>query len=100
VNRRGFLGGLAGILAAGVAPAAVGSQILMPVRRIAVPESGLVAFTRWQDQMSMALLADQQRVVTAYYRALMDGVACIDTPRIGGGIDRKWISARELYRAT
>jgi hypothetical protein len=36
MNRRGFLTGMAGILAAGVAPAAVGSNILMPIRQIAV----------------------------------------------------------------
>lgn len=34
LNRRGFL---AGILAAGVAPAAIGSGILMPVRKIVRP---------------------------------------------------------------
>lgn len=41
MNRRGFL---ASILAAGVAPAAVGSGILMPVRpQIAVPEGFTLA---------------------------------------------------------
>lgn len=35
MNRRGFL---AGILGAGVAPAVVGSGVLMPVRKLAVPE--------------------------------------------------------------
>lgn len=34
MNRRGFL---AGILSAGFAPAAIGSVVLMPVRRIAAP---------------------------------------------------------------
>lgn len=34
LTRRGFLKGMAGILAAGVAPAAVGSNILMPVRKL------------------------------------------------------------------
>lgn len=37
MNRRGFLTGMAGILAAGVAPAAVGSNILMPIRQIIKP---------------------------------------------------------------
>ena len=37
MNRRGFL---AGILAAGAAPAFVGSSVLMPVRKIILPESG------------------------------------------------------------
>jgi hypothetical protein len=38
MNRRGLLGG---ILAAGVAPAFVGSSILMPVRQIVVPDARL-----------------------------------------------------------
>jgi hypothetical protein len=36
MNRRGFLGA---ILAAGVAPAFVGSRVLMPVRRLVAPGS-------------------------------------------------------------
>lgn len=39
MNRRGFLRGIAGILAAGVAPAVIGSNILMPVRKILLPDS-------------------------------------------------------------
>jgi hypothetical protein len=35
-TRRTFLSGLAGILASGFAPAAVGSQVLMPVRKVAM----------------------------------------------------------------
>jgi hypothetical protein len=35
MNRRGFL---ASILAAGVAPAAIGSGVLMPIKRIVLPE--------------------------------------------------------------
>lgn len=38
MNRRGFLKGMSGILAAGVAPAVVGSGILMPVRAVVAPE--------------------------------------------------------------
>ena len=36
-SRRGFLQGMAGILAAGVAPAAIGSNILMPVKKLWTP---------------------------------------------------------------
>ena len=36
-SRRGFLKGMAGILAAGVAPAAIGSGILMPIRNLWTP---------------------------------------------------------------
>lgn len=39
MRRRGFL---ASILAAGVAPAAIGSGILMPARKIIVPASGFL----------------------------------------------------------
>lgn len=42
MNRRGFLGGLAGIFAAGFAPAAIGSGVLMPVRKVALPALNLV----------------------------------------------------------
>lgn len=36
-TRRNFLKGIAGILAAGVAPAAIGSGILMPIRQLWTP---------------------------------------------------------------
>lgn len=39
IGRRGFLGGLSAILASGFAPAAVGSDVLMPVRSIILPET-------------------------------------------------------------
>jgi hypothetical protein len=39
MNRRGFLGS---ILAAGYAPAAIGSGVLMPVRKVWVPEQHFV----------------------------------------------------------
>lgn len=41
MNRRGFIGGLAGILAAGHAPASIGSGVLMPVKKVWVPEHPL-----------------------------------------------------------
>lgn len=37
-TRRNFLGGLAGIFAAGFAPAAIGPGVLMPTRKIVAPE--------------------------------------------------------------
>ncbi len=37
MQRRTFLKGMAGILAAAVAPAYIGSKILMPVRELVVP---------------------------------------------------------------
>lgn len=44
MNRRGFL---AGILAAGVAPAFVGSKILMPVKRIITPWDHQIPWKIW-----------------------------------------------------
>ena len=38
MNRRSFITGMAGILAAGYAPAFVGSSVLMPVRKVRVAE--------------------------------------------------------------
>lgn len=46
MNRRNFLGGMAGILAAGFAPAAIGSGVLMPARKILVPEDFPDFYTR------------------------------------------------------
>jgi len=37
MNRREFLKGLSGILAAGVAPAYIGAEVLMPVKKIWAP---------------------------------------------------------------
>lgn len=42
IGRRNFLKGMAGILAASVAPAAIGSGILMPVRQIWTPSTTVV----------------------------------------------------------
>ena len=42
MNRRSFITGIAGILAAGYAPAFVGSNVLMPVRKIWTPEGRFV----------------------------------------------------------
>lgn len=46
VTRRGFLKGMAGILAAGFAPAAIGSDILMPIKKIVLlePTVSMVTF--------------------------------------------------------
>lgn len=53
MNRRGFLKGLGGIFAAGVAPAVVGSDILMPVRKLVVPDDDLTFYEQpiWIDQV-------------------------------------------------
>lgn len=37
MHRRAIIGGLAGILAGGFAPAAIGSGVLMPIRKILAP---------------------------------------------------------------
>ena len=70
-TRRGFL---ASILAAGVAPAAVGSGILMPVRQIVVP---------WQEEtvggMVMLMHAELERT-RRFQRMLED--ALYDSPEM------------------
>ena len=38
MNRRGFLTGMAGILAAGYAPSVLPSGIIMPIRKLLLPE--------------------------------------------------------------
>lgn len=45
MNRRGFLGGLAGILAAGVAPVVMPAGILMPTRKLLLPTTATGDFT-------------------------------------------------------
>ena len=62
MNRRSFL---QAILAASVAPAVVGSGILMPVRAIALPEWGvsicaMPPYLKWQAERNclLAMLAD------------------------------------------
>ena len=47
MNRRGFLKGMAGILASGFAPAVVGSGILMPVKTIWKPDRPIFIGTDW-----------------------------------------------------
>jgi hypothetical protein len=46
MNRRGFLGGLAGCFAAAAAPGILAQGVIMPVRRIALP-SDTIVFRRW-----------------------------------------------------
>lgn len=46
MERRDFLKGMAGILAAGFAPAAIGSNILMPVRTLALPDWNPLLYSR------------------------------------------------------
>lgn len=57
MKRRGFL---ASILAAGVAPAAIGSGVLMPIRKILAPHALVTAeiVERWEERyMRMTLPA-------------------------------------------
>lgn len=42
MTRRGFLKGLAGILAAGVAPAVLPSGVIMPIKKLWVPEEKIL----------------------------------------------------------
>jgi len=47
MDRRGFLKGMAGILASGFAPAVVGSGILMPVKTIWKPDRPIFIGIDW-----------------------------------------------------
>lgn len=44
LQRRNFIGGIAGILAAGFAPSIVGSDILMPTRKVILPTALPIAY--------------------------------------------------------
>lgn len=101
-TRRGFLGGLAGVLAAGFAPAAIGSGVLMPVRKIAVPEvSGMSILIGAQHQFDTeALIRElaQQRRELVRYGVLKQG----DTIRIRLPqpyvLRQDWVTRAELQR--
>lgn len=56
-TRRSFL---AGILAAGFAPAAIGSGILMPVKTIAVPSQTII-IRRWERGLDGVIFARDER---------------------------------------
>ena len=60
IQRRGFL---AGILAAGVAPAFVGSKILMPVKAIALPEEGVWIADHMADMWRYTTNTDRPDVI-------------------------------------
>lgn len=49
MQRRSFLAGMTGILASGIAPAAIGSGILMPSRKIIVPEPSIQVYSGDED---------------------------------------------------
>ncbi len=54
MKRRTFLqSGIAAILSAGVAPAAIGSGILMPVREIIKPEDSAIVYYDWAKGLAM-----------------------------------------------
>lgn len=65
IRRRSVLGGLAGILASGFAPAAIGSGVLMPVRRIVVPSEAAVA-ERYGQMMDMIQSDAAQAISKAF----------------------------------
>lgn len=81
MNRRDFLKGLGGVLAAGVAPAFIGSDVLMPVKKI------------WTGPLTVYTIEDLRRlcpppkckvIVRGYYR-----------PGDGGGGTYSW--SPEIY---
>lgn len=102
-TRRTFLGGLAGILASGIAPAAAASGVLMPVRKIIVPrlfpmeigryegfriiESPMLPGEAWaRGAVSTPEHRAAQRAMNRHYRAMLDNVHVANNPPlvIGG----------------
>jgi hypothetical protein len=70
-TRRNFLTGLAGILASGFAPAAVGSGVLMPVRKVWTPRwvgmdfgSDSWGMVHWVEQRADGTLVFKERVIS------------------------------------
>lgn len=88
MNRRIFLKGIAGILAAGVAPAAIGSNILMPVRSLVLPAAMLT------------LYGDDLHDDTTALQALIDGASVIYGKEIIGGQPLRVELPYAKYRVT
>jgi outer membrane lipoprotein SlyB len=77
-TRRGFL---AGILAAGFAPAAIGSGVLMPVRKIVQPFAGEVSgMAILQRQMTRQ---EAQQAMNLMMRQMMDNMGTAPLIRAG-----------------
>lgn len=110
MNRRGFLGGLAGILAAGVAPAAVGSSIIMPVRSIVrTPPMGIIGPWLQAEQaelmrivMEMQRLMERECAVSQHLLAARDlsmtGTAIM--ARYNGRLTFQRIKPYSIYKPT
>ncbi len=88
VNRRGFL---KAILAAGVAPAVVGSSILMPVRMIVSPWNGFA-----DDDIILTIEQFNQRYIHPAMRSIADDMdLSLITKRL---TDRYVTTATMTYR--
>lgn len=63
LSRRGFLRGMAGILASGFAPAVIGSGVLMPVRAIWRPDhDNVLAYTEiWSAGSGIRIIPNDPR---------------------------------------
>lgn len=86
MNRRGFL---TGILAAGVAPAAVGSGILMSVRKLVVP-GGVIGYDFGSKDEFALLVRHGNRL----YRAGQGDM--IELGRVDAGEDLREAAKRQL----
>lgn len=69
MQRRSLLAGLAGCLAAGFAPAAVGSGILMPVRKIVMPtlDQYIMRIHDKQGNLVLGFLENGNAVITGKF---------------------------------
>lgn len=100
MNRRGFL---AGILAAGVAPAVVGSGILMPVRALIVPRTDVLtldAIRRARERLlenivnpPVLVYLNGEVLSAAHYSIAPDGIVHLTGAPIGS-IGVRYLAAR------
>lgn len=80
MNRRGFL---SSILAAGVAPAFVGSSVLMPVKRLIVPEEFTASTNSFEVQYEAIYVREGNLVRVILPTIIMQN---LNLPRIGSDV--------------
>lgn len=112
MNRRNFLGGMAGILASGFAPAVGHAGILMPVKKIVRAKDHLPRWTRINDGWEQIqggyligpqfaqFLPTQDAMYLAYQDAARTGTGVIalstDVSANGSLANLRWVSREEL----
>uniref|UniRef100_A0A6M3IXT4 Uncharacterized protein n=1 Tax=viral metagenome TaxID=1070528 RepID=A0A6M3IXT4_9ZZZZ len=70
LSRRAFLKGMAGILASGIAPAAIGSGILMPVRTIWRPDDEILTYGEIPFQVRVGPYSKEEQELYDFYHGM------------------------------